>query len=137
VRAPPPLPSGVRPVLGNRPSDPVDAEELLRRFALNDERAVGAAVGARAPVWRGAVLDARTTALVRLAALLALGAPTTSCRVTVEAARAAGATDEEIVAVLVAVAPAVGGARLVGAAPRLALAIDCDVDDVAEVYDQP
>ncbi len=36
---------------------------------------------------------------------------------------------------LVAVAPAVGGARVVGAAPRLALAIDYDVEDVAEVWD--
>ena len=39
------------------------------------------------------------------------------------------------VGVLVAVAPAVGGARVVGAAPRLALAIDYDVEDVAEVWD--
>jgi 4-carboxymuconolactone decarboxylase len=115
----------------------VDAEELLRRLALNDERAVRAAVGATPPVWGDDLLDAKTTALVRLAALLALGAPTTSCRVTAETARVAGATAEEIVAVLVAVAPAVGGARLVAAAPRLALAIDHDVDDVDEVYDQP
>ena len=53
----------------------------------------------------------------------------------VECARAADASDAEIVGVLVAVAPAVGGARVVGAAPRLALAIDYDVEDVAEVWD--
>jgi alkylhydroperoxidase/carboxymuconolactone decarboxylase family protein YurZ len=52
--------------------------------------------------------------------------------VGVERARAAGAGDDEIVAVLVAVAPVIGGARLVGAAPRLALAIDYDVEDVTE-----
>jgi 4-carboxymuconolactone decarboxylase len=116
----------------------VNAEEILRRFALNDEQTVRAAVGAGPlTVGDGQVLDAKTAALVRLAALLAIGAATTSCRVSVEMARAAGSSDEEIVAVLVAVAPAVGGARVVGAAPRLALAIDYDVEDVAEVWDDP
>ena len=50
-------------------------------------------------------------------------------------ARAAGATNDEIVDVLITVAPAVGAARVVGAAPRLALAIDYDVGDVTEVWD--
>ena len=107
-------------------------EELLRRLALNDEKAVRAAVGARPAAVGDDVLDARTSALVRLAALLTLGAPTSAYRVGVERARAAGAGDDEIVAVLVAVAPVIGGARLVGAAPRLALAIDYDVEDVTE-----
>ena len=40
----------------------------------------------------------------------------------------AGATEEEIVGVLVAVAPAVGLARVVSTAPRLALAIGYDID---------
>jgi 4-carboxymuconolactone decarboxylase len=115
----------------------VDAEQLLRRFALNDENAVGAAVGGRMlAAVDGCALDAKTAALVALAALLSVGAPTTSCRVVVERARAAGATDDEIVGVLVAVAPAVGAARLVGVAPRLALAIDYDVADVVNVYDE-
>lgn len=114
----------------------MDPEELLRRLAINDEKAVCAAVGggslAPGTAWP---LDAKTAALVRLAALLSLGATTTSCRATVELARAAGATDQEIVGVLLAVAPAVGAARVVGAAPRLALAIDYDVEDVDDVYD--
>lgn len=112
------------------------AEELLRRFALNDERTVGAAVGGRPlAVGRGQALDAKTAALVRLAALLAVGAATTSCRVVVERARAAGATEDELVEVLVAVAPAVGAARVVGAAPRLALAIDYDVAEVVDAHE--
>jgi alkylhydroperoxidase/carboxymuconolactone decarboxylase family protein YurZ len=114
----------------------VDAEELLRRLALNDEKAVCAAVGARsltpATAW---ALDAKTAALVRLAALLSLGAPTASCRAAVELARAAAASDGEIVGVLLAVAPTVGAARLVGAAPRLALAIDYDIEGLDDVYD--
>ncbi len=114
----------------------LDAEQLLRRLALNDENVVRAAVGGDARFLdHGADLDAKTSALVRLAALLSVGAATSSCRTAVECARAGGATDGEIVGVLVAVAPAVGGARVVGAAPRLALAIDYDVEDVAEVWD--
>ena len=114
----------------------MNAEELLRRLALNDESVVRSAVGAGPlPLCDGPGLDAKTSGLVRLAALLSIGAATSSCRAAVERARAAGATDSEIVGVLVAVAPAVGGARVVGAAPRLALAIDYDVEDVAEVWD--
>jgi alkylhydroperoxidase/carboxymuconolactone decarboxylase family protein YurZ len=119
-----------------RREDHVQAEELLRRLALNDENVVRSAVGADPPPLSGGPeLDAKTNALVRLAALLSIGAATSSCRAAVECARAADATDAEIVGVLVAVAPAVGGARVVGAAPRLALAIDYDVEDVAEVWD--
>lgn len=65
--------------------------------------------------------------LVRLGALLALGAATTSLRRTVELAQGAGATEAEIVAVLVAVAPAVGLARVVAIAPKLASAIGYDM----------
>ena len=47
----------------------VNAEEILRRFALNDEQTVRAAVGAGPlTVGDGQVLDAKTAALVRLAA---------------------------------------------------------------------
>ena len=114
----------------------MDAEELLRRLALNDENVVRSAVGAGTrSLCQGLHLDAKTTALVRLAALLSVGAATCSCRPAVEFARAVGATDAEIVGVLVAIAPAVGGARVVGSAPRLALAIDYDVEDIAEVWD--
>jgi len=81
-----------------------------------------------APAEGGPVLVAKVDLLVRLAALLALGAATASLRATVERAREAGATEAEIVAVLVAVAPAVGLARVVSTAPRLAIAIGYDLD---------
>jgi alkylhydroperoxidase/carboxymuconolactone decarboxylase family protein YurZ len=61
--------------------------------------------------------------LVRLGALVAVGAATASLRRTVELAVQAGATEAEIVGVLVAVAPTVGMARVVATAPKLAVAI--------------
>jgi 4-carboxymuconolactone decarboxylase len=97
-----------------------DVERLLRRLALNDEESVGMVL-ANGP-------EAATGLLVRLGALLALGAATTSIRATVERAIAAGATEAEIVGVLVAVAPAVGLARVVATAPRLAVAIGYDLE---------
>jgi alkylhydroperoxidase/carboxymuconolactone decarboxylase family protein YurZ len=108
----------------------VNVIELLRRLALNDEHAVRRAVSQSPgePGYANA-LEPKAAALVRLGALLSVGAATASCRVTVDVARAAGASEEEIVAVLVTVAPVVGSARLVAAAPRLALAMDYDVED--------
>ena len=75
----------------------------------------------------GTVLRPKVELLVQLAALLALGAATSSLRATVERATEAGATEAEIVGVLIAVAPAVGLARLVASAPRLAMAIGYDL----------
>ncbi len=52
-----------------------------------------------------------------------------------EAARAAGATDDEIVGVLIAVAPTVGLPRVVSAAPCVALALGYDVEAALEGSD--
>jgi len=106
------------------------AEELLRRLALNDERAIASVLGSDPSAARVPPLDRKTRALVRLGALLAVGAGTTSLRWMTEVAYDAGATEEEIVGVLVAVAPEVGCAGVVRQAPGLALAIGYDVEDV-------
>lgn len=115
----------------------MQTDELLRRLALNDENSVRSAIGAAPPLACSSELDDKTAALVRLAALLAVGAATVSCRVTIEWARAAGATDEELAAVLVAIGPAVGAARVVAAAPRLALALDQDIEGLDERWEDP
>jgi hypothetical protein len=88
-----------------------DVELLLRRLSLNDERSVEMVMVHGHDLERGPVLTPKLDLLVRLGALLALGA----------------ATDEEIVGVLIAVAPAVGLARVVASAPRLASAIGYDI----------
>lgn len=85
-------------------------------------------LGSGADAGVSAALRPKVDVLVQLGALLALGAATSSLRATVERAVNAGATEAEIVGVLVAVAPAVGLARVVSAAPRLALAIGYDLE---------
>lgn len=105
-----------------------DVERLLRRLALNDEESVGMVLAVGADPDSRVRLTAKVDLLVRLGALLALGASSTSIRTTVQRALEAGATEAEIVGVLVSVAPAVGLARLVSSAPRLAMAIGYDVE---------
>ena len=78
---------------------------------------------------RSPALDARTLALVRLGALVAVGGAVPSYSAQAQAAVDAGATVAEIVEVLVGVIPVVGLPCAVMAAPRLALALGHDVDD--------
>ncbi len=108
-------------------------EDLLRRLALNDERSVASALADHGE----RELDPKAHALVRLGALVSVGAAPASYRLTVEGAYAAGATDEEIIGVLAAVGPAVGFARLVAAAPDLALAIGYDVEAALDTGPAP
>jgi alkylhydroperoxidase/carboxymuconolactone decarboxylase family protein YurZ len=68
-------------------------------------------------------LDPRTFALVKIAALVALDAPPASYARQVADALDDGASHEDIVGVLRAVAPQVGAARLVAAAPEIMFAL--------------
>ena len=77
-------------------------------------------------------LDPKTHALVRIAALIALDAETPAYMWTLEAARRAGASDDEIVGCLVAALPPLGVARIVSAAPKLGLALGFDVATALE-----
>jgi 4-carboxymuconolactone decarboxylase len=104
-------------------------ELLLRRLALNDEGSVEMVLARGSRAKAETMLVPKVDLLVRLGALLALGAATTSLRTTVEHAKRAGATDDEIVGVLLAVAPAVGQARVVSTAPKLATAIGYRIEE--------
>jgi alkylhydroperoxidase/carboxymuconolactone decarboxylase family protein YurZ len=103
------------------------AEDLLRRLAFNDEKAVGMVLARRLGTDGPASLSPKVQVLVRLAALLSVGAATPLLREAVEQATAAGASDSELVGVLVAVGPEVGLANLVASAPKLAQAIGYDL----------
>ena len=60
-------------------------------------------------------LDAGTFMLVRIAALVSVGAPSASYRLNLEAASEVGLTVEQVQGVLIAVAPVVGSARVASA----------------------
>ena len=74
-------------------------------------------------------LDARTFSLVKIAALIALDAPPASYLWQVANALDAGATPADLVGVLIAVAPQVGGPRVVAAAPELMVALGLSLPD--------
>ncbi len=82
-------------------------------------------------------LDPKTHALVRMGAMIALGAAEPSYRQTADAARVAGASTEEVVGTLVAVMTATGVPRVVAAAPAVGLAIGYDVHAALEQLELP
>ncbi len=110
-------------------------KETLRRLALNDETFVTAVLGMGRDTVEDSTLDEKTHALARLSASLAVDAASSSYESNVELALAAGATVDEIVGCLIAVAPVIGLARAVSAAPELALALGYDVDAALETRD--
>jgi alkylhydroperoxidase/carboxymuconolactone decarboxylase family protein YurZ len=72
-------------------------------------------------------LDARSFAMVKIAALVALDAPPASYLWQVPNAVAAGVSPEDILGVLFAIAPQVGGPRVVASAPEIMLALGLSI----------
>jgi alkylhydroperoxidase/carboxymuconolactone decarboxylase family protein YurZ len=105
-----------------------EVERLLALLALNDEESAERVLATGTDRDLVPALHPKVDVLVRLGALLALGAATSSLRATVDRAIAAGASEPEIADVLVAVGPAVGVARVVATAPRLAVALGYEID---------
>lgn len=104
-----------------------EQEDLLRRLALHEDGVVEALVCAGRSSTDSPVLDARTHALVRLAGLVALDSSAATYQWGVTAALSAGASDGEIVGVLVALLPVVGTVRVQAATPEIALALGHDL----------
>ncbi len=99
---------------------------LLRKIALGDTRLLNHLLSDDDLGTR--VLDQRDVSLLRIAALVALGANTRSYQREVDAAISSGATPAEAVDVLVRVASVVGSSHTIEAAPKLALALGFDLD---------
>jgi 4-carboxymuconolactone decarboxylase len=110
----------------------LDTAELLRSLAINSVRF--AEHGTSGPGVGSGDLDAKTLALVRLGALVAVGGAGPSFGAEADAAVSAGATAVEMVDVLVGVIPVVGLPRIVAAAPKLAMALGDDIDDDMEPH---
>jgi alkylhydroperoxidase/carboxymuconolactone decarboxylase family protein YurZ len=108
-------------------------EQVLTKLAIRDEAFIQSILSGeeRASIALSC-LGAKTHALVRVAALIALEATAPSYMWAIESACEAGATEEEIVGCLVAVMPAVGVPRVVSAAPKLGLVLGYDVGAALE-----
>jgi 4-carboxymuconolactone decarboxylase len=119
----------------------LDHIEVLRRLAINDEHLLDELLGAAGDEGdegdtphADRALDPRTLALVRLAALAAVGGAVSSYGAHADAAVDAGASAAEMVDVLVGVVPVVGIPCVVAAAPKLALALGYDSDEALDQF---
>ena len=115
-----------------------DYKVTLRRLALRDDRYIDELLrGERASTVLSG-LAPKEHALARVASLIAVDAAAPSFMSAAQAGLDAGLTEEEIVGTLIAVLPIVGVARVVSAAPNLALALGYDVAEAFEaVADDP
>lgn len=109
-----------------------DTHETLTGVATGDLTILEEALGIREEIEERSVLDPRTFGLVKIAALIAVDAPPASYAWQVANALAAGVTPEDILGVLRAVAPQVGGPRVVAAAPEIMLALGLALPEGAE-----
>jgi alkylhydroperoxidase/carboxymuconolactone decarboxylase family protein YurZ len=105
-----------------------EAEQFLRRLTESEDESLQQVLALRPDsATDGDALTPRVRTLVRLAALVAGDASTTSLRWAVELAWSTGAVDEEIVGVLLSIGREVGLPKVIDGAPRLAAAIGYDV----------
>src|SRR3954453_13462797 len=107
-------------------------QERLRSIALSDDHFATSVLGMGQDTIEASGLDPKTHAMVRLAALLAVDAAPSSYNASAELALASGASLDEIVGILVAVAPTIGLGRVVAAAPGFGLALGYDVEAALE-----
>jgi 4-carboxymuconolactone decarboxylase len=105
------------------------AREELAGLAISDPDLLLAGIEARTQWQEASGLDQRSYALVKIATLIAMDAPPASYGWQVGNALAVGCTPEDLIGVLRAVAPQVGGPKVVAAAAELMVALGLPVPD--------
>jgi 4-carboxymuconolactone decarboxylase len=112
---------------------PVKAEvdaatvDILTALTVGDQGVMEEVLAFRDSEQVGSGLDPRTFSLVKIAALIALDAPPASYMWQVANALAVGATPQDLMGVLRAILPQVGGPRAMAAAPELMLALGLEL----------
>jgi 4-carboxymuconolactone decarboxylase len=109
-----------------------DAQSTLERISMGDTDLLEASIGLREIDREYSGLEPHAFSLVKIAALVALDAPPASYAWQVGNALAEGVSPEEIIGVLRAIAPQVGGPRLIAAAPEIMLALGLALPETEE-----
>ncbi len=120
--------------VGTEAMDPGDA---LRGISSHDVPLVERLLQLQVENVEASGLDAATHALVRLAALVTLDAAPASFVRPVRVALESGVTPDDIVGVLIALAPTIGTVKVVGAARGIALALGVDLETPPEGGEAP
>jgi len=109
-----------------------ETHETLAGLSAGDVEALSELLSMRDQYRETTGLDARTFALVKIAALISLDAPPASYVWQVANALDEGATPEDIVGVLRAIAPQIGGPKVVAAAPEIMVALGLSLPEGSE-----
>jgi alkylhydroperoxidase/carboxymuconolactone decarboxylase family protein YurZ len=112
-------------------------QEILRRLAIIDETLVEGQAGLGLDPRGLSTLDPKTAALLQLAALVAIGSSEGSLQWSTGRALAAGASEEEIAEVLLAIAAVAGLGRVATAALGIAAALEYDIEEALLDPDSP
>ena len=107
-------------------------QETLRRLAMIDEGFVTSEARLGLDPATTSALDAKTAALLQVGACVAIGSPPICLDWSTGRALAAGASEDEIADVLLAIAPVAGLGRIVCAAPEVAIALGYDIEAALE-----
>jgi 4-carboxymuconolactone decarboxylase len=97
--------------------------EVLAGLSVDDPELLVGGMAARTLCEARSGLDPKTFSLVKIAALIAVDAPAASYMWQVANGLAAGCTPREILGVLQAIAPQVGGPKAAAAAPEMMVAL--------------
>jgi alkylhydroperoxidase/carboxymuconolactone decarboxylase family protein YurZ len=116
-------------------SQTVRFQETLRRLAMIDEGFVEDQAGLGLGLVKTSALDPKTAALLQVGVSVAIGSPAVCLEWSTGRALAAGATEEEVADVLLAITPVAGLGRVVAAAPDVAIALGYDVAAALEELD--
>jgi alkylhydroperoxidase/carboxymuconolactone decarboxylase family protein YurZ len=110
-------------------------QETLRRLAMIDEGFVQDEAGLGLDPAGAPALDPKTVALLRVAVMVAIGSPAVCLEWSASRALVAGASEDEITGVLLAIAPVAGLGRVVAAAPDVATGLGYDIAAALEEPD--
>ena len=110
-------------------------QETLRRLAIIDEGFVEGEAGLELGPVKASTLDPKTAALLQVGASVAIRSSAVCLEWSTGRALAAGATEDEIADVLLAIAPVVGLGQVVSAAPDVAVALGYDIAAALEEPD--
>ena len=107
-------------------------QETLRRLAMIDEGFVEHQARLGLDPVQASALDPKTAALLQVGASAAIGSPAVCLEWATGRALAAGASEDEVADVLLAIAPVAGLGRVVAAAPEVATALGYDIEAALE-----
>ena len=113
-------------------SQTVRFHETLRKLAMIDEGFVEDEAGLGVGLVKASALDPKTAALLQVGVSVAIGSPAVCLEWSAGRALAAGASEDEIADVLLAIAPVAGLGRVVAAAPEVATALGYDITAALE-----